>query len=218
MYNITEGDQIFANMLKEKIGELKNTFAKNLEAQESTLELISKAVQDSKFNNYKNNHLIWNVACYINMASYDLKIIGISLIDSKREWNKRYFARQAALLIYESSQDLFKLFGKEFRSTISMLSDYESLNVEMISITKLLNEYNKKHQKRLHEIRNVATAHRDKDSIKQLNVIQSISWIEAFNYIADFDNILNTSGAFLQKIMNKSATDFNELNEDTERI
>jgi hypothetical protein len=181
--------------------------------QEATLNMIFSAVKHSEFNDFKNNRLIWNAAGYINIVSYDIKILGKTLMLSEFEWEKRYFARQAALLIYEASSDIFKLLGKEFRKVISDLSDAQMLSNLQKEITKELNDFNVAHQNRMHEIRNVSIAHRETDMVRQLNLINSISWVEAINYISAFDHILNMTGEFLQKVMDKSVREFEELHQ-----
>jgi len=213
MYHITQTDLDFEQLLKTKLDELRKQFENNLMIQESTLELLYKGVIHSDLNNFKNNKLIWNASCYVNIISYDLKVIGKNLMISRTEWEKRYFARQAGLLIYESNNDLFNLFGKEFRTAILGLSDYEVFKNELKGITKKLNLYKDTNKGKLHRIRNVSIAHRDQDSIEQLSTILSISWVEAINFVSEFDQILNLTGRFLQDVMNKSVVEFEELND-----
>jgi hypothetical protein len=212
MYNITETDVEFEQLLKTKIVEFEKQFENNLIIQESTMELLYKGVMHSDLNEFKNNRLVWNASCYVNIISYDLKVIGKNLMLSKTEWEKRYFARQAGLLIYEGTNDLFDLFGREFRTAISGLSDFEKLKESLKQITKRLNLYKETHVVRLHNIRNVSIAHRDQNTVEQLSTIFSISWVEAINFVSEFDQILNLTGQFLQEIMNKSVVEFPELN------
>lgn len=211
MYQITQTDLEFEQLLKTKLDEFRKQFESNLSIQESTMELLYKGVMHSDLNNFKNNRLIWNVSCYVNVISYDLKVIGKYLMLSKTEWEKRYFARQAGLLIYEGTNDLFDLFGREFRTAISGLSDFEKLKESLKQITKRLNLYKETHITRLHNIRNVSIAHRDQNTAEQLSTIFSISWVEAINFVSEFDQILNLIGHFLQEVMNKSVFEFEEL-------
>ena len=93
------------------------------------------------------------------------------------------------------------------RSAIS-IANSESLK----KITKRLNLYKETHITRLHNIRNVSIAHRDQNTVEQLSTIFSISWVEAINFVSEFDQILNLTGHFLQDVMNKSVVEFEELN------
>ena len=211
MYNITEVDREFQELLAPKLEEFDSQFSKNLFTQEATLTMIAEAVRRSEFNNFKNNKQIWNAACYINIISYDLKIIAKNLTFSKLEWEKRYFARQAGLLIYEASSDIFELLGKEFRTIISPLSEIDLLNSMLKEITTNLNLFNSTYKDKLKQLRNTSIAHRDLNSIQQLEVIYSLSWVDSINIVSAFDRIINSVGAFLQKVMDKSVREFQEL-------
>lgn len=204
MYNITDTDREFERLLKDRFADFEKDFDKNFFTQEATLELLSTGVNISDTLNYKSNRLIWNVACFINIASYDLKVIVKSMIFSKREWEKRLFARQACLLVYETMNDIFDLLGKDFRKIISELADKETFEKRLKHISKELNTYKDTYFTQLKLIRNVSIAHRDKDTLEQLKVIQSISWVDTVNMVSGFDRILNTTGKLLQDLTNKS--------------
>jgi hypothetical protein len=136
----------------------------------------------------------------MNIASYDLKVIVKSMIFAKGEWQKRLFARQAALLVYETMNDLFDLFGKDFRKIVSALPGKEKFENELKNITKELNSYKTLYFNQLKTIRNVSIAHRDKDTLEQLKIIQSINWVDSINMISGFDKILNITGFLLQEL------------------
>jgi len=93
MYNITDTDLEFKQLLEPKLKEFEGQFERNMFTQEATLEMIYEGVNHSDFNDFKNNRLIWNAACYVKIVSYDLKVIAKNLTFSKREWEKRYFAK-----------------------------------------------------------------------------------------------------------------------------
>ena len=204
MYNITQTDKDFQELLSSKLSSFEADFEKNFFTQEATLELLSLGVTISITGEYKNNNLIWNVACFINISSYDLKVITKSLIFAKREWEKRLFARHACLLIYETLNDLFDLLGKDFRKIITELQDKARFESDLKLIIKELNIYKTKNFDRLQQIRNVSVAHRDQNTTEQLKVIHSISWVEAINLVSAFDKILNQTGKLLQDITSKS--------------
>lgn len=204
MYNITDTDKEFGSLLKDKISDFEKDFEKNFFTQEATLELLSTAVNISHDLNYKSNRLVWNVACFVNIASYDLKVIVKSMVFAKREWEKRLFARQAALLVYETMNDLFDLFGKEFRKIVSGLPDKEKFENDLKIITKDLNSYKALYFEQLKLIRNVSIAHRDKDTLEQLKTIQSINWVDSINMVSGFDKILNNTGRLLQELTSRS--------------
>jgi hypothetical protein len=204
MYNITNTDIEFSSLLQDKISDFEKDFDKNFFTQEATLELISTGVSVSDSLNYKSNRVVWNVACFVNITSYDLKIIVKSMIFAKREWEKRLYARQACLLVYETLNDLFDLFGKDFRSIISRLTNKQIYESKLKVISNDLNVYKTSYFEQLKNIRNVSIAHRDKDTLQQLKIIREINWVDTINMISGFDKILNNTGSLLQDITSKS--------------
>jgi hypothetical protein len=171
MYNITETDKEFQELLSAKLASFEADFDKNFFTQEATLELLSLGVTISKAGEYKNNKLVWNVASFINISSYDLKVITKTLIFAKLEWEKRLFARHACLLIYETLNDLFDLLGKDFRKIIFELPEKAKYENDLKAIIKDLNVYKTTNFTRLQQIRNVTVAHRDQNTAEQLKVI-----------------------------------------------
>lgn len=204
MYNITETDREFETLLRERMTDFEKDFEKNFLTQEATLDLLSTGVNISDFLNYKSNRQIWNAACFVNIASYDLKVIVRSMLLAQGEWERRVFARQASLLIYEIMNDLFDLFGKDFRKTILGLLHKDQFEGQLKIIKKELNAYKELNFEKLKIIRNVSIAHREKDTIEQLKIIKSISWCESINMVSAFDKILNSAGRFLQELTSRS--------------
>jgi hypothetical protein len=205
MFEKTADDKELENQIELNKPSLLKTFEDNFNVQEETLKVIIRTKKHADLNKFESNKLLWNVAGYVNISSYDLKIIGNELTFAKREWSKRYFARQACLLIYESLNDLLELLGKNFRNKIGKLSDSTELANSLNELTKRLNQFKKNYGDRLYLIRNVSIAHRDQDIFEQIKIIESIKWTEVTNYVFTFDKIMNDLGKFLQVVINKSS-------------
>ena len=206
-YNIKQTNIDFDKLLGEKRGEFSIIFARNLSLQEQTLQVFRISIEHCDFNKFPKSKVVWNAAGYINIVSFDLKIIAKNLAFAELEWEKRYFARQAALLIHEGVEDLFELFGKSLRVIIEELPNGEILKMELKGLTKRLNEYRSLYGAKLNELRNFSIAHRDKDVLAQLNVICLISWTDAITYASAFDAILNDAGRFMQQLLSKGYFD-----------
>ena len=204
MDNSKEVERILeANIQKEK-KSLEMAFDKNFDTQEKTLTLIVKSIEHSRFNNFKESELIWNLAGYINLVSYDFKIIVRDLTFSNKEWQKRLYARQAFLLIYESMDDILELFGKKLRTTIKSFKHYDNLNQELQHNISKLNSFKSEHEQIIKSIRHNTIAHRDHDVLNQLKTILAIKWIESITLFKKYDDILNNLGALSQKLINES--------------
>lgn len=126
---------------------------------------------------------------------------------AETEWEKRLFARQVSLLIYESIDDILSLLGKEFKIISSDYSGNGNFVNQLNEIRNKLNTFKAAHYEKVKAHRNNSIAHRDKDTNKQLEHIYSISWIESVNMSSEFDSIINELGRFLETIMRNGISD-----------
>ena len=211
MYKTNQTDQFLSENIQKQKESLQLKFLKNFETQEKTLELLINGINHAKFNEFEDTKFIWNIAAFINIISFDFKIVGQDLMFAENEWQKRYYARQACLIIYESINDFFDLLGKDFRKLITANICNEIIENELKSIKKELNSFKANNFEKLKEIRNVVIAHRDNDSLKQINSIQNISWSETIGLVTNYDKILNQLGQVFQKLINIGLENFDEL-------
>jgi hypothetical protein len=216
MYNINETDIILTEKIKRQKKDFYSMFQKNFETQEKTLEEFIKGINHAQFNDFKDTKFIWNIAGFINIISFDLKVVGQDLLLAENEWQKRYYARQACLIIYESINDFFDLLGKDFKEIISSKICNSTIEEELKTIRKQLNSFKIEHFDNLQVIRNTAIAHRDSDILKQINTIQNICWSDTIGLISSYDVILNQFGGLFQRLINIGLVKFEELQREKE--
>lgn len=200
-YNVSETDREFAKILPGKKPQLNSDLTRNAQFQERTLEIFRQSLNHCKFNDFEKSNIVWNAGAYINVVSLDLKIVSKHIYNAETEWEKRYFARQAALLAYEGMNDLFDLFGTSLRKIIEELPNSDEIKEKRKSITKQLSEFKDKYKVRLDELRNFCIGHRDLNVLIQIDKICGISWTESVGFASAFDKILNNAGAFMQSLL-----------------
>jgi hypothetical protein len=210
-YNKNTVDTDLEKLIDDDKVNMVETYIKNYRTQEQTLDAIITGLRHTQLNNFEDSKLIWNIAGYVNIISYDLKIITRDLTFSRNEWQKRHYSRQACLIIYESIDDIFKLLGKEFVDLTKNRLDITELEVDLKNIRKDLNNFKKGYSEKLNIIRNVSIAHRDNEVLKQIEIIQQINWSDSIGMIMQYDVILNNLGRFLTKLMNKGVQELEEL-------
>jgi hypothetical protein len=207
MYNISIEDSELANSIQKNKTELSESFLNIIKRVEGTLDLFSEPIKLIDKHNLEKNRVFWNTARYINIISLDLKILPKHQSFSELEWEKRLFARQIALLIYESIDDILSLLGKEFKIIVNDYKDDSSFSELLNHIRKKINQFKEIHFERIQAIRNNSIAHREKNTSEQLNHIYKISWIQSVNITSEFDSILNELGQFLEIIMRGGISD-----------
>ena len=207
MYNIANEDSEFAALVKRDKIQLEANFSNIIKRVEDTLNLFSETVNLVYDYNLEKNKTFWNTARYINIVSLDLKILSKHQAFAETEWEKRLFARQISLLVYESLDDILSLLGNEFKIISNDYSGDDNFATQLNEIRKKLNVFKKTHYEKIKTHRNNSIAHRDKDTNEQLKHIYSISWIESVNMSSEFDRIINDLGRFLETIMRIGITD-----------
>lgn len=137
MLQKTQGDIELESLILGQEDGLRASFRNNFRTQESTLAIILEAKEHTDANHMENHSIFWNAAGFINLCSFDLKIVVPEMTFSTNEWSKRYFARQTCQLLYELVNDLFEILGKEFRIKLDSLSDRKELEKEHEVLCKI---------------------------------------------------------------------------------
>jgi hypothetical protein len=211
-YNSTEKDkELEISLSKEKNSVLQN-YENTFLTQEETLDQIVIGIEHAEYNNFKDNKLIWNIAGNVSVISYDLKIIIRDLTFATSEWQKRHYSRHACLLVFESLEDLFILFGKDFIELTKNRLDITILQEDLKCIRADLNEFKTIYFEYLKNIRHYTAAHRDKDILKQVYIIKQINWSQCLQMALSFSQILDKLGKFLEVLVKKGIKELSELN------
>jgi hypothetical protein len=172
---------ILINRVKHLVYE-----ARRIPKLEGTIREIRKQHANAVEKGMPHYARIYNVGLYILVLEYDVAILKNDALFSIRLWKKRFVARQLATLLYEASQDLPKLLGKEFRQSLRAIDiSPDEMNV-FNSIAKKLNKYKNDNRNILKKLRNFVGAHRDHDAAKQLEVIEQVELLEIMELAAIF--------------------------------
>ena len=224
-YNISETDKFLAAKLKTQEGSqikiiLKNKILeeeKMLDFFEQSITHCNNQIQLCKIKSkqeiskrldyetqkivFEDNKLIWNISGFITLISMDIKTIQLGMYFAETEWHKRFYARQACTIMYESSNDIFDLLGKNFKELISKRIDITSHNDELKNIRARLNSFREANSDYLCTVRNNTAAHKDQDVLNQLSVISDINWVNIIELVEEFETIINDMGAFLKRLI-----------------
>ena len=196
-----------AQKIKESRKELEKDFSNNFDIQEKTLSIVVGGLEHANFNSFTTASIVWNISGYLNLVSYDLKIIGRDLMFVEKDWQRKLYARQAYLLIYESMNDFLELLGKPLRNAISEFSDADVYRQKIQTIAGQMNKFKAEYESTIKSVRHSAIGHRDKNMLTQLQAIQSISWLEATQILSGYDAIVRDLGAVCQQLMNRTNDD-----------
>lgn len=147
-----------------------------------------------------NTKVVWNLSAFVNIISIDLKIIARDLVLEEDDWIQRHYIRQAYLLIYEFYNTYYK-GQKEYYVLINEKLNINELNSQKEKVISHLKTYKKTNEDTFKALRNATIAHRDKNVMLQIKMIENLNYSEAIAIINEFDSILNEIGEFMHGVI-----------------
>ncbi|CDN32523.1 hypothetical protein BN938_2453 [Mucinivorans hirudinis] len=199
-------DDSFEADLAKNLTAYKERFNKRFEVLESNILLISKVKNIAVDDGNIEMTTLWNAFGYINLLSYDLISVGYSMILENRPWQKVYFARQVALLLYEGKEDLPELLGKYFKTIFSSTPKADPWIEELKTHLSELNSFKSKNHEYLKKIRLNVSGHRDQNINNQLDVITSINPYDIKTLMFEFEEKLRKLLDHIQPVIVNSLT------------
>jgi hypothetical protein len=156
----------------------------------------------------KDKERIFNLILYLLTIEYDVSVIKFMIPFEIDLWHKRFLARQMAVLMYESTNDLLKLLGRHFKPLIDKLPNGEEIIIQLNEIRKGLNQFKTSNSEYLSQIRNFSGAHRGNvgnDAFEQLVVIRNISTDNILDITVDFMKSITSMSSLNSEINDKDA-------------
>lgn len=182
------------------------TFANRHVVIQECGEQMQQTVETIRSHGWKTHESIWNASLFLNTIAYDLSHNVYDMVYERDEWRRRMVARQLATLIFEIGEDLPGVYGKEFRTSCTALrvpdNRMKALDIELKRVSSLWKET----RKVLKDIRTVAGAHRDHDSLKMNEVIKSIDLFALLGIGVKIGELINQLGAASQNILTATSS------------
>lgn len=201
-YNNSEIDRILIGKLFSNKVSLKKDLDKNINNQISTLEIIVEGLYKLKKDNSPIFYEIFNLAALINISSIDYIITLKNLYFAENDWDRRYYIRQGYLIVFE----FFKTYysnNKSFSIIRDSINESSLLDVEKeISID--LRIFKRANENILEKIRNSTIAHREKNALFQIDLIEKLNYSESISILLSFYDIILKLGKYNQLLINYS--------------
>jgi len=213
-----EEEELQIELFKESLSHIKSEIAKIepvLKQANATLEKLRKHkphTQDIKKQiveansireeykakrlAFEENDLVWNISGYITLISIDIKTMQKGLYSATSEWDKRFFARQSYLIMYDAPNQIIRQIKKLIER-----KGYKSFYTDLTKAQKDLEKFVQENWEYINVVRNNTAGHKDEKVIKQLNVIENIEWAVTIETTNQFEKQINQLGNLLQKMI-----------------
>ena len=150
----------------------------------STLETYKRETIRAKKSGNECLQVLMNMGLFYLLAENDIQAVKIDALTHPNDWKRNLSLRIILLTIYE--WDMGKVTGKGFNELLSRSGVAQDIQSQLFESLRTLKKAQKKAASLLHDPRNSVIAHRDKDALMQINVIENLNEKEVFGAAEDF--------------------------------
>ncbi len=165
----------FRRRERRRVRELRKAIA--------SLRKVYVKVTELDLTSIKNIH---NVALYILLLELDWAILNWDMMHAVDHWRRTFIARQMAVFLFEASEDLPQLLGREYRESLHSINVGQEMIDELGKISKKLSRFRRDHEETLKRIRQFVGAHRDHDAGAQLDILDNLEPLTIYKLAGDF--------------------------------
>lgn len=194
------GEILAKSIILWKTRKMRKRDRVRLPALTNLIKTIQQRHKESRRHGLEHYERIYNVALFVLLIDQDIAVLTRQFSLGYRTWEKRFTARQLAIILHEVPSDLSKLLGGDFRRSLMTFPLWNGAIDELNYISKVLHSFEKKNGSLLKEIRHFVGAHRDHDAAKQLDIIETIEPLSIYRMAADFYDCINPLVTFLVKV------------------
>ena len=189
---------------------------------QKTIDTIKREHQRASDANLEHFAQFYNVVLFILVLDYDVSVLSQHYVNAyTRYWEKKFVARQMAVLMYEASEDIPQLLGGDFRANLKTIPLWNEAEKELYKISKELNQVKSSHSEMLKELRNFVTAHRDHTTVKQMDIIDNLNPGKIYALLGDFYDIMKPLASFMIRtvhVMGNKSVILHHLSERNTRM
>ncbi len=169
---------------------------------QKTIDTIKREHQRATDANLEHFAQFYNVVLFILVMEYDMSVLSQYYVKAyTRYWEKKFIARQMAIILYEASEDIPQLLGRNFRASLKTVPLWNEAEKELTEISKELNRFKGSHSEMLKELRNFVTAHRDHNAVRQMDIIDNLNPDKIYTLLGDFYDIIKPLLPFMTRIV-----------------
>jgi hypothetical protein len=133
---------------------------------------------------------IYNAGLFFVLVEQDISAYSECITFARSEWQRQFFARGLAILLYEAAEDIPQVFGGHYRKCIGEFEDGTGWLKRLNSIASQFNQFRVNRSEFLGKVRNLIGAHRDHNAIAQLHLMGELKSIEVYKLAAEFSTPL----------------------------
>lgn len=162
---------------------------------------LKKQCEDAHKHGLKNHAIAYNAALFMTLVEQDLSAYSSALYLANTKWHQQFAARGMAVLLYETAKDIPEVLGKEYRQALRNLRLDDSWLQALNKSTTGFNAFKTEHAALLKTVRTYVGAHKEKDALAQLEVLETLDHMEIYRLGAKFSASLNALVEFQMALL-----------------
>jgi len=127
---------------------------------------------------------------YLLLLDQDLAYFTDDLVYAIGDRKRAFLAKYEAILLYEAAEDLPQLLGREFRDAVKALGASAEQLGRLNSVSSELSRFWQTHREFLGTIRNALGAHRDHDTLRYSDTLNTLKPLAVMTRAAELSQLL----------------------------
>lgn len=167
----------------------------------SLVTTLKKQCEDAHEHGFNNHAIAYNAALFMALVEQDLSAYSSALYFANTKWHQQFAARGMAVLLYETSKDIPEIFGKEYRQALRDLGLGDPWLQALNKSVTGFNKFKAEHAAFLNTVRTYVGAHKEKDALAQLAVLEALDHMGIYRLGAKFSASLNSLVEFQMALL-----------------
>jgi hypothetical protein len=166
------------------------------------IAILKKQCEDARKHGFKNHAVAYNAALFIVLIEQDLSAYSACLYYANSQWHQQFAARGMAVLLYEAAEDIPTVLGKEYRQALHDLALGDAWLQALNKSIAGFNVFKDQHATLLKAVRNYVGAHKERNALDQLAVLETLDHMEIYRLGAKFSDSLRSLVEFQMALLN----------------
>lgn len=149
---------------------------------------------------FEEEQIILNVAALTQQCSFETKGYQLLLFFEKNENTQRQIIVNVSVMMYEWCEKLLGVSGKQLQDIAKKLV-FQNAVVQINVARKRISDFYKREKSTLYDIRNNVGAHKDRDFMKQMDVIDALNWTDTLERFHNFEKATLEFGRAMTPLM-----------------
>jgi hypothetical protein len=175
--------------LRKRIRYRVSSRAKN-KARAAALATVTQTLKNANKWNATNIKKVFNISLYLLLLDQDLAYFTGDLVLAIGDRRRAFVAKHEALLLYEASENLPHMLGREFRTALNDLRTPSEILERVSTVTSDLNKFCQRHRGFLGKIRNALAAHREQNALIYAKSLDELKPLEVMARAAELSGLL----------------------------